>query len=220
MPTLEQLRVADQQGVKLRLGRLTTRGQKGVDARIVRDLIILSRNRAISTAYLMSGDEDVREGVVEAQEFGVSVVLLGIEPVPGQYNQAATLVREADDVITLSRPDCTKFLTRAGADEQERLQASFAVTVPEGASPSEYGRASGAVVRKTLDPEAVSRILGDRPRIPKTIDVWLVKESAARFEDPLKEATKHAVRAGFWDGLASVADEGNGGESENVPNPE
>ena len=89
VPTSDQLQIGGQQGVKLRLGRLTKDGQKGVDSRIVRDLIVLSRNRAVSTVYLMSGDEDVREGVVEAQEFGVAVILLGIEPRSGQFNQAA-----------------------------------------------------------------------------------------------------------------------------------
>lgn len=52
VPTLDQLRFGEQQGVKLRLGRLTKNGQKGVDSRIVRDLIVLPRNGAVSTIYL------------------------------------------------------------------------------------------------------------------------------------------------------------------------
>ena len=46
---------------------------------------------------MLSGDEDIREGVAEAQDQGISVVLLGISPLPGQYNQARSLVQEADD---------------------------------------------------------------------------------------------------------------------------
>src|SRR3712207_9253694 len=42
------------------------------------DLIILSEERAIATAYLLGGDEDLREGVAEAQERGVRVVLTEI----------------------------------------------------------------------------------------------------------------------------------------------
>ena len=78
--------------------------QKGVDSLIVRDLMRLSENRAISTAFLLGGDEDLRQGVVEAQEMGVRVALVGIEPFDEQ-NQAATLIREADDLISLARDD-------------------------------------------------------------------------------------------------------------------
>lgn len=52
--------------VKVRLGRLLHGEQKGVDALIYRDLMTLARERAINCAYLLSGDEDLREGVVAA----------------------------------------------------------------------------------------------------------------------------------------------------------
>ena len=108
IPTPTHNTIARQPGMKLRLGRtvLSTAGivQKGVDSLIVRDLIRLSQNRAISTAYLLGGDEDLRQGVVEAQEVGVRVVLVGIEPF-GEQNQAATLVREADDLVILGKKD-------------------------------------------------------------------------------------------------------------------
>jgi uncharacterized LabA/DUF88 family protein len=91
-PTKIQLQVASLEGVQLRLGRLTNRGQKGVDSRIVRDLIVLAHNGACMDAYLLSGDDDLREGVSEAQEAGVSVKLIGIEPLAGLRNQAPTLV--------------------------------------------------------------------------------------------------------------------------------
>ncbi|MEO8926188.1 MAG: NYN domain-containing protein [Caulobacteraceae bacterium] len=69
--------------VKLRLGVLNGRGeQKGVDSLIVTDLIELARNRAISDAVLVSGDEDVRIGVQIAQNYGVSVHLVGLHPAP------------------------------------------------------------------------------------------------------------------------------------------
>jgi len=203
VPTSDQLQIGGQQGVKLRLGRLSKHGQKGVDSRIVRDLIVLSRNRAVSTVYLMSGDEDVREGVVEAQEFGVAVILLGIEPRPGQSNQAATLVREADDIITLARSDCTRFLSHTD-QSIGRPHLTRSVPVDENASPTEFGEAYGRATRGDLDPEAVSRILAVRPRIPQPIDIWLVKNAAARFGNPLSEDAKHEVRAGFWRGIETA----------------
>ncbi len=52
-PTAQHLDVAQMPGVKLRLGRLVRGRQKGVDSRIVRDLIVLSQERAISVAYLL-----------------------------------------------------------------------------------------------------------------------------------------------------------------------
>lgn len=110
-PSEDHLEVARLGGVKLRLGRLVRGRQKGVDSLIVRDLIRLSQNQAISTAYLLGGDEDLREGMVEAQEMGVRVVLVGVEPF-GKQNQAGTLVREADDVMELTRDDLAPYFKK------------------------------------------------------------------------------------------------------------
>lgn len=85
--------------VKVRLGRLLHGEQKGVDALIYRDLMTLARERAINCAYLLSGDEDLREGVVAAQDMGVQVVLIGIPA--NRANQSAALIREADEHIVL-----------------------------------------------------------------------------------------------------------------------
>ena len=110
-PSEEHLEVARLGGVKLRLGRLVRGRQKGVDSLIVRDLIRLSQNQAVSTAYLLGGDEDLREGMVEAQEMGVRVVLVGIAPF-GEQNQAGTLIREADDVMELTLDDLAPYIKR------------------------------------------------------------------------------------------------------------
>ena len=200
VPTDDQLQLGEQRGVKLRLGRLTKEGQKGVDARIVRDLIVLARNGAVTTAYLMSGDEDVREGVAEAQEFGVSVVLLGIEPPAGRVNQAATLVREADDFITLTRRECAEFMSRSTA-KVDQIQVSIPVAVGADASATDFGEAYGRAIRGARDSEAVAKILADRPRIPRSVDVWLLKEAARRFGDPVAESIRRESRAGFWEGI-------------------
>jgi hypothetical protein len=44
----------------------------------VRALIVLAHDRAITTAVVVAGDEDLVEGVAEAQERGVRVVGLGV----------------------------------------------------------------------------------------------------------------------------------------------
>ena len=73
-----QMKLAMTDDVKLRLGRLHEDGQqKGVDSLIVTDLIELARNRSITDALLISGDEDVRVGVEIAQTHGVRVHLSG-----------------------------------------------------------------------------------------------------------------------------------------------
>jgi uncharacterized LabA/DUF88 family protein len=64
--------------VKVRLGRIHSGQQKGVDTLIYRDLMTLARERAIARAYLLSGDEDLREGVVAAQDMGVQAILIGV----------------------------------------------------------------------------------------------------------------------------------------------
>ncbi len=102
LPSLDQLEIGELESVKLRLGRLSGGKQKGVDSLLVRDLMTLARERAVATAILLAGDEDLREGVVAAQDMGVRVVLIGIEPA-GRPNQAGTLAREADERVMLEK---------------------------------------------------------------------------------------------------------------------
>lgn len=91
----EQEQVANAPYAKLRLGTVNSRGeQKGVDSLIVTDLIDLARNRAITDAVLLSGDEDIRIGVQIAQTFGVQIHLLGIKPARG--SQSPDLIQESD----------------------------------------------------------------------------------------------------------------------------
>lgn len=98
--SLEQSTLAMMAGVKLRLGALNGAGeQKGVDSLIVTDLIELARNRAVSDAVLVSGDEDLRIALQIAQSFGVRVHLLAIgDPT---RNVSPSLQMEADSVATL-----------------------------------------------------------------------------------------------------------------------
>lgn len=98
LPERDQVTVADLPGVQVRLGRLVRGEQKGVDSRIVRDLICLSMSRAIADAVLVAGDEDLCEGVQEAQGHGVRVTLLGV---PG-VNQSRLLLQQVDENRELS----------------------------------------------------------------------------------------------------------------------
>lgn len=98
--------------LKLRLGVLNNVGQqKGVDSLIVTDLIELARNRAITDALLVSGDEDVRIGVQIAQSHGVRVHLLGFEPLRASLSDL--LMQEADTTSEWSADTVRKFLDYA-----------------------------------------------------------------------------------------------------------
>src|SRR5439155_13863806 len=75
VPLADHLAIGELPNVKLRLGRLSGNKQKGVDSLIMRDVMTLARERAVATAYLLGGDEDLREGVVAAQDMGMRVVV-------------------------------------------------------------------------------------------------------------------------------------------------
>jgi uncharacterized LabA/DUF88 family protein len=104
----QHLTPAHLQDVKVRLGFVNSVGeQKGVDSPIVTDMIALARNRAISDAVLVSGDEDLRVGVQQAQEFGVRVHLIGIKPSRG--SQSLFLLQEADTLMSGRRMKSRRF---------------------------------------------------------------------------------------------------------------
>ncbi|GGL85485.1 NYN domain-containing protein [Modestobacter marinus] len=98
--TTEHENVREVPLVKLRLGKMTPSGQKGVDSLIFRDLTTLARERAIATAYLVAGDEDLREAVTMAQDLGVQVTLVTVIPAD-RLNTSEALVNEADLVVDL-----------------------------------------------------------------------------------------------------------------------
>ncbi|WP_442754975.1 NYN domain-containing protein [Methylocystis sp. JAN1] len=108
--TTDQATLAHLDDVKLRLGAINNTGQqKGVDSLIVTDLIELARLKSISDALLLSGDEDVRIGVQIAQNYGVRVHLLGIQPSRG--SQSSQLLREADTTTEWEAAEVSLFLS-------------------------------------------------------------------------------------------------------------
>jgi uncharacterized LabA/DUF88 family protein len=92
------IRLGQLDNVKMRLGVINAYNeQKGVDSLLIADLIQLAHNRAIDSAVLVSGDEDLRVGVQVAQAYGVRVHLLGLNgPKANSPAQSQSLVGEAD----------------------------------------------------------------------------------------------------------------------------
>ena len=108
----EQAKFAQVDNVKLRLGQLNSAGQqKGVDSLIVIDLTELARNKAITDAVVLAGDEDLRIAVQIAQNHGVRVHLLGIDGVSQRGSQSISLQDEADTVRVWSKSEVKNFMT-------------------------------------------------------------------------------------------------------------
>lgn len=99
--------------VQLRQGTVNRSGvQKGIDSKIMADLIELSTNQAISDAALVTGDGDLVIAIEWAQRRGVRVALMGLEVAGGvPHNQSFEAVCNADRVVRLNKSDIESFLT-------------------------------------------------------------------------------------------------------------
>ena len=198
IPTQEQLAIAELARVKLRLGRLVSGKQKGVDSLIVRDLMTLARERAVTTVFLLGGDEDLREGVVAAQEMGVLVVVLGI-PTIGIGNQAMSLVRESDEHIVLEAPFLSPFFSLRAAPSQ---MASALQNPPGQEAALLAGQSFAADWARRATAEEIRRLLDQAPILPNHLD----RELLAAAEVTLgslheQKSLRKDLRVGFWKAL-------------------
>ena len=137
----QQESLAHREDIKLRLGIVTPGGrQKGVDSLIVTDLVELARNRAISDALVLSGDEDLRIGVLIAQSFGVRIHLIGIEPSRG--SQSITLLQESDTTIEWTRNDVSQILRlRPRLDRKDTSPQTLEPAAPPANAADALGQA-------------------------------------------------------------------------------
>lgn len=99
LPVGIQMDVARLPDVKVRLGRSSPHGQKGVDGLIIHDLITHAYRQTLGDAVLISGDEDLLDAIESAQANGTRVHLLEI-PVGGI---ADAIYRAVDRTGTLSK---------------------------------------------------------------------------------------------------------------------
>jgi uncharacterized LabA/DUF88 family protein len=207
--TPEQQAVASLERVKFRKGRINSQGQqKGVDTLIVRDLMVLSQERSIKRAVVLSGDEDLREGIEYAQDRGVQVAVLGISA-KGRTSQSPELVREADEVLLLSIEilrDTLKLATASfgiSASSEESGAPSALVAVEQrGDDLLAVSEPSMKYARDWLEratPSDVASLVGARPGLPSTLDTGLMRSVVRRISRyPLSEAERRASRVAFW----------------------
>ena len=190
-PTPEQREIGLLRNIKLRLGHLRAGGQRGVDSLIVRDLIVLANRHAMATAVLVAGDEDLREGVREAQDQGVQVVVFGIEPIQAS-NMSETLRMEADVVVELSRDNVGNFL-------RERFH--WPTEVGPGDSFSLGFSAGRHLVEKNHEWH-IARLKRSHPRIYAALDQTLLEHARSRLGlEQLSHDECRELRRGFWQGL-------------------
>ena len=209
-PTPQQLALAYRPSVKLRLGFVNQQGQqKGVDSLVVADLTNLARNRAMADALLVTGDEDIRVGVQQAQEFGVRVHLVGIAP--ASENQSGFLVQEADNLREITLAEVQSFLKLAHAPSASGL-------VPNAGPPPTLSAADSVLLEEVagriaveLNPEEMEAVLKDSVggSVPAQIDRrLLVAGTRATGGVALTSEQKRRVRAAFLD-ACSKAEKGS-----------
>lgn len=194
--------------MKLRLGRINTKNQqKGVDALILLDLVALARERAISEAYLLSGDDDLREGVRAAQGMGVRVTLIGIPTNDGSRNQSKELVNEADKSVMLNKDDLERLATRIQPRQApaHSLSAHTDLVADASAAGAKYARQW--FDRAIYD--EIESLLAGRPVIPVPLDAGLLGAVEKEVGGSLRghENLRRAARDAFWEQIARSLDQ-------------
>lgn len=209
-PTAAHLAMAYLDNVKLRLGFVNQSGeQKGVDGLIFSDLTNLARNRAISDALLLAGDEDLRVGVSQAQEHGIRVHLLGVEPRDPSGNQSAALQREADTRRQLDAAALGQFLFR-----REYAGTSIEVDAADADVAHNLARMQDLAneYAATLDAGQRELILAlpERTPLPHELDRELLLRASELLGRKLEETEKRTLR-GALRGAVTVTATGAAG---------
>lgn len=208
--TNEQLSVAALAYVKFRRGRINSAGQqKGVDTLIVRDLMVLSQERSIQRAVVLSGDEDLREGIEYAQDRGVRVAVLGIEAIGGA-SQSTELVREADQVLALPPEILQASLVRVvvaapdAASSSTNSGVTSAAGTPAGESPApdnnvlDAAREYAQVWASASTVNDIAALTAQQPGLPKELDRELMKSVVKRTGIyPLSDDQRKGARRAF-----------------------
>lgn len=203
-PTAQHLSLAHLAGIKVRLGFVNSFGeQKGVDSLIVTDMISLARNRAMTDAILLSGDEDLRVGVQQAQEYGVRVHLVGIKPSRG--SQSLFLLQEADSTCELIDSDLAPFLSLKPTAEKE-AEPEYAEAVVTNVE-AELDGTSGDVLVEVASDVAGAIPLGDLEALiesieksgqtPREYDGQLLGKSKTKLGELLSSNQKSEIRRQF-----------------------
>jgi len=210
--------------VKLRLGRISHHEQKGVDALLILDLTTLARERAIANALVVSGDEDIREGIAVAQSLGVRVTLGAVALPEGRPSLATTLVQEADDQLLIDADFLRRYVGQGPAVVEAAPAAvapvvalpaqtavvaaarpaaaavTLAVPPEEATTPREFGFRFGAAHADQLSSDDLRALQREAPMIPSDVAAQLFRDAEQVF-GPIRgrPEIRRELKAGYWD---------------------
>lgn len=202
-PTPAHAALAWRDHIKLRLGFVSAEGkQRGVDSLIIQDMVQLATNRACSDLVLLTGDEDLRVGVVLAQQQGVRVHLLGIAPGDLQTgNQSTLLQQEADTRRVWALDDVRGF-----AEIRETQSGSAQATEGHFNGNDDHASAGGnpiALLMQDIVIVALATVGEDekqevqsstQPLLPSTLDRRLLAIARTKLRRDASEPEKRALR--------------------------
>lgn len=148
VPDRDQQAIAELENVKVRLGRTGVDGeQKGVDLRIGLDMVSHSRNHAVDSIYLVSGDDDLTEAVEEAQAQGVRVIIMPVPGIGGEPHAVSrNLIRASDGVLVIDGKtvdSCAKIAPPVMIPSHPTKPAT--PTEKRAPSPADLARRSGLI---------------------------------------------------------------------------
>ena len=205
-PTPQHLSLAYLAGVKLRLGFVNTMGvQKGVDSLIVTDMIALARNGAIAEAVLVSGDEDLRVGVQQAQENGVRVHLVGIKPARG--SQSMFLLQEADATYEWGDAEVCPFLSLRESKPPIEVSETPLVSATSSADPGTVLLAVANDVAAGVEISQLRALLAsarESGTVPKDLHAKLLTKTRKTLGRDLDSKEKREVRRLFLEACESL----------------
>lgn len=186
-------------GITLRLGRVNQKGtQKGVDGAIIRDMLTISRSQQISDIFLLSGDEDLIEGVSQVKDMGINISILQFKTVIN--NMSYALFSEADGLIEVHQDDLKGIMFGDAALTEHTYAQSKPVYLTE-----EIKTELQFLFPSIIEKYSVQELLIMRPRIPIPVDKLIfkhLKNSDSPTELDIHE--RKSVRGAFWEFISSI----------------
>ena len=153
----------------------------------------MARNKAMTDAVLLAGDEDLRVGVQQAQEYGVRVHLVGIRPARG--SQSTFLLQEADTKTEWGTPVLSQFLSRRAARPMSEHVAGASPQQVDSVEKLDFEGLLATLSRRELD--AVIANFDAKRGIPAVVDAQLLAMVRGALQRDLLQPEKRSVRELF-----------------------
>ena len=191
--------IASTPGVTLRLGRVNYSGsQKGVDGAIIRDMLTLCDTGKVSDVFLISGDEDLIEGVSKVKDQGVLVHLFQFKTKINNMSHA--LLNEADGLLEVHQADMRTAITGPGDLVDVEAPTPVRKFLTDKLQ-EEFQWASNEILQRY----SANELMAMKPRIPQAIDKILFKRiEDAESPTDVEDARRREIRGAFWEFVATL----------------